>query len=108
MLDRDFIRNGGLSAALAEAERQGLLRLYTPEERLQSRREALARGVRPGGDVWVFAYGSLMWNPAFHYAEKRLATVHGFHRRFCLNSPVGRGTRERPGLLLRLDRGGAC
>lgn len=107
MIDREFLRTGGLSAALAPAGRDGLLRLTTPEERERSRRDTLARGA-PGGDVWVFAYGSLMWNPAFHYVEQREATIHGFHRRFCLIAPVGRGTRENPGLMLGLDRGGSC
>jgi cation transport protein ChaC len=59
-------------------------------------------------DVWVFGYGSLMWNPLFHYSEQRPATLRGFHRRFCLWSITSRGTRERPGLVLGLDRGGSC
>jgi cation transport protein ChaC len=59
-------------------------------------------------DVWVFGYGSLMWNPLFHYAERRPATLRGFHRRFCLWSVTSRGTRERPGLVLGLDLGGSC
>ena len=61
-----------------------------------------------GGDVWVFGYGSLMWNPAFNFAERRTGTVHGFHRRFCLWTHAGRGTPESPGLTLALDRGGCC
>jgi len=109
LINREFLRAGGLSAALAEAERAGLLRLNTPEERLRSRRETLARGGwRDGDDVWVFGYGSLMWNPAFHFAERCLATIHGYHRSFCLSTPVGRGTPQHPGLLLGLDRGGSC
>src|SRR3546814_9302515 len=63
---------------------------------------------RPEGSVWLFGYGSLIWNPAFDYAEKRPATVHGLHRRFCLQTHLGRGSRERPGLVLALDRGGSC
>ncbi|MCG6874096.1 MAG: gamma-glutamylcyclotransferase [Betaproteobacteria bacterium] len=108
MIDREFLRSGGLSRALADAEREGLLRLTTPEERQRSREELLARGASAGSDVWVFGYGSLMWNPAFRYAEERPAIVYGYHRRFCLIAPFGRGTRERPGLLLGLDRGGTC
>jgi cation transport protein ChaC len=60
------------------------------------------------GDVWVFGYGSLMWNPLFRHAEQRPATLRGFHRRFCLWSVTSRGTRERPGLVLGLDLGGSC
>ncbi len=63
---------------------------------------------RPDGSVWLFGYGSLIWNPAIDYAEKRPATVHGLHRRFCLQTFLGRGSRERPGLVLGLDRGGSC
>ncbi|HEX5319379.1 MAG TPA: gamma-glutamylcyclotransferase [Stellaceae bacterium] len=65
--------------------------------------------VRALGDpVWVFAYGSLMWNPEMAFAETRPALLHGWHRRFCLYSRDYRGTPERPGLVLGLDRGGSC
>ena len=47
--------------------------------------------------VWVFAYGSLIWNPAFHFVESRLGRVLGYHRRFCLWTYLGRGTVDRPG-----------
>lgn len=59
-------------------------------------------------DVWLFAYGSLVWNPVFDFEERLIATVHGYHRTFCLWSRVNRGTPERPGLVLGLDRGGRC
>ena len=62
----------------------------------------------PECDIWVFGYGSLIWNPLFQFAERRIATLHGFHRRFCLWSLTGRGTPENPGLVLGLDRGGRC
>lgn len=71
---------------------------------------ALAAGPPPEGELWLFAYGSLMWRPEPEIvdAERRLATVAGWHRRFCLWQWRHRGTRERPGLMLALDRGGAC
>jgi glutathione-specific gamma-glutamylcyclotransferase len=59
-------------------------------------------------DLWVFGYGSLIWNPAFDYAERRCALLRGWHRRFCLKLYAGRGTLETPGLMLALDHGGAC
>ena len=57
---------------------------------------------------WVFAYGSLLWNPLFPFSEARPALLRGFHRRFCLWSLGSRGSMECPGLVLGLDRGGAC
>jgi len=59
-------------------------------------------------DFWVFGYGSLMWNPGFRFTERKPAVVHGFHRSLCMYSYMYRGTPERPGLVLALDRGGAC
>jgi len=66
---------------------------------------ALRAGAEP---VWVFAYGSLMWNPEFDFAEARPGLLHGYHRSFCLYSRDYRGSPERPGLVLGLDRGGSC
>mgnify|MGYP003668291460 CR=1 FL=1 len=64
--------------------------------------------LRPGKDYWVFGYGSLMWNPGFAHVEVRQALLYGYHRRFCVYSHRYRGTREKPGLVLGLDRGGCC
>lgn len=61
-----------------------------------------------GQDLWLFGYGSLIWNPAFYYEEKCCALVRGWHRSFCLKLFMGRGTPEKPGLMLALERGGAC
>lgn len=64
-------------------------------------------GIRPG-DLWIFGYGSLMWDPGFPYVEWAPGLVYGYHRALCIYSSRWRGTPERPGLVLGLDRGGAC
>jgi glutathione-specific gamma-glutamylcyclotransferase len=65
-----------------------------------------ARSSRP--DLWVFGYGSLMWNPGFAHVERRPARIVGHHRAFCIYSTHHRGSDMKPGLVLGLDRGGTC
>ena len=63
------------------------------------------------GGFWVFGYGSLIWQPGFDFADRRVATLTGYRRAFCMTSIVYRGTPEAPGLVLALDRGdgaGSC
>jgi cation transport protein ChaC len=64
--------------------------------------------VDAGRDLWVFGYGSLMWDPGFAYVEDAWGLLRGYHRALCILSVFNRGTAERPGLALGLDRGGAC
>jgi cation transport protein ChaC len=81
--------------------------LHTDAEREQSRAEAMAG--RSESDLWVFAYGSLMWDPAFRFCEVRRGYAPGHARRFILKDLFGaRGTREAPGLMAALDEGPGC
>ena len=78
------------------------------DEELEATRQALLGPHVAGADLWVYGYGSLMWDPGFHFAEVRLADLHGYRRRFCYRSTLGRGSREQPALMLALERGGGC
>ena len=73
-------------------------------------REATRTGLLAGrdADLWLFAYGSLMWDPAIHIVEIRTGTLQGFHRRFCLKTQIGRGSADKPALMAGLDDGGTC
>lgn len=62
----------------------------------------------PDGGIWVFGYGSLMWNPGFPFVERANARLPGRHRRLCVVSRHHRGDAARPGLVMGLDRGGSC
>lgn len=79
----------------------------TNEERESSLSRILAASP-PGEDVWLFGYGSLMWNPTVIFEEPREGIVYGYHRRYCFWIRSGRGSPEMPGLMLGLDRGGSC
>ena len=103
-LTREVLLSGELSRLVAAQE--GVSAMSADDMR-RSRQQVLSR-LPPGDDLWLFGYGSLIWNPAFDFVERRVARLHGYHRRFCLWTHLGRGTRERPGLTLGLDRGGSC
>lgn len=89
----------------AQARCQGLPAHWRlPDHKVeQSRREVLAAITAQQQDLWVFAYGSLMWNPGFHFGEVRRACLPGFARRFALSTTIGRGTPDCPGLVLTLQ-----
>jgi cation transport protein ChaC len=79
-----------------------------PEAEFIASFERILATWNPADDLWVFGYGSLIWNPLFHHVERQNVTIHGFHRSFCLCSRHGRGSVEEPGLMLGLDFGGCC
>lgn len=60
------------------------------------------------GPLWIFAYGSLIWNPGFEFVEQRHGVAHGWHRQFSMKLTHWRGTPEQPGLMLALEHGGSC
>ena len=104
-LTREALQDGFVHDMIA---RSGLdLRVLSDDERRASLAATLAAQPAPG-DVWLFAYGSLIWNPAFHYVERQSVLIRGWHRQFCLATPIGRGTPQHPGLVRGLDRGGSC
>ena len=104
-LTRDQIRDGHVRRMIAEL---GIAMRVLSEEELRASREATLARIDLSGGVWLFGYGSLIWNPAFHFGDRLIGRVFGWHRRFCLWTHLGRGCPERPGLVLGLERGGSC
>jgi cation transport protein ChaC len=80
-----------------------------PDSYYSATTAALIDAVPPGGDIWLFACGSLIWNKRFTYVEERTGLVRGWHRDFCLGPDIRfRGNPQAPGYMLSLDRGGQC
>jgi cation transport protein ChaC len=106
-LTRESIVDGSFLKAVRTAAAYGGAAL---EIRTDAQIEALVAAflaARPKTiDTWIFAYGSLMWNPTFHYSERCQATLPNWHRSFCLWNPLGRGTPKHPCLTLALEDGG--
>jgi cation transport protein ChaC len=92
--------------AQAEVENWPLGWRLSHEAREANRREVLQD--RLSSDLWVFAYGSLIWDPAVHIDEVRRASLTGWSRRFCMRIDGGRGTVDQPGLMAALETGGTC
>ena len=104
-INRDTI-SSGLLQKLATQRDGSASNLLSEDELLSSRRSFIADN-HDYGDIWVFGYGSLIWNPTFEYTDRQHAHLFGYHRRFCLWTTITRGTPEKPGLVLGLDRGGS-
>ena len=104
-LTREDLENGLMLRIWREANRD--IPCKTNDE-LNASADQTLDAFGPAGDPWVFGYGSLIWNPLLDYDSRVPATLNGYHRRFCLWSRTGRGTPERPGLVLGLDHGGSC
>ncbi len=105
-LTRELLLGNGLADMIARGTPH--IRILTDAERHASLHSVLAERPEHGDGVWLFAYGSLIWNPTIRVGERRVATALGWHRAFCLSTSVGRGTPDNPGLLLGLRHGGTC
>ena len=104
-LSRRDLEEGRMREVYVEALAEG--HALTDEQLAASLAATLTAKPKNAG-WWVFAYGSLLWNPLFPFVEARRASLHGLHRRFCLWSLASRGKPHAPGLVLGLDRGGSC
>ena len=105
-LTRETVRAGMLRAQIQAAD--PTMQLVSDAEHRRSVRAILRDRPDGDGDVWLFAYGSLIWNPMVNFIAQRIATVPGYHRRFCLWTHLYRGSPEEPGLVLGLVPGGTC
>ncbi len=106
IITRETLRDGSLLAEARKRLPPGTL--FRSDEQVQADLDAALARHPADEDVWLFGYGSLMWNPALHFVERRGGVVRGWHRRYCLWLHAGRGSPENPGLMLALDRGGSC
>lgn len=99
-----------LLARLPErVEERGPIRWTVPDSFYADTTADILARLPPDGQLWVFAIGSLIWNPRFPYVERRRAVIRGWHRAFCLGPDMRfRGNPAAPGLMLTLDRGGQC
>ncbi|HTH15597.1 MAG TPA: gamma-glutamylcyclotransferase, partial [Magnetospirillum sp.] len=101
-ISRRGLEDGELRRMIAES---GFSHLLLDDDALA---RSLAEVRPPDQECWVFAYGSLMWNPVFHPVERRPGTLHGYHRRFCFWIHAGRACPRHPGLMMGLLPGGTC
>ena len=104
-INRETLSKGILQKLATERADQPV-KLLNEEELLQSRRHFI-KDDHSGEDVWIFGYGSLIWNPSFDFDIRKQAYLFGYHRRFCLRTTITRGSPDKPGLVLGLDRGGS-
>ena len=105
-ITRESLTDG--SVARMASERDGESTMVVSDEDLIKSRQQFFPDDSDCNDIWVFGYGSLVFNPVMKHSERLFARVYGHHRRFCLWTQIGRGSPEFPGLVLALDKGGSC
>ena len=81
---------------------------YQTDEDYEAAVESILASHPAGEDAWLFAYGSLIWKPEIDQIDARRGTAQGWHRSFCFRIIRHRATKEQPGLMMALDRGGQC
>ena len=105
-ITRETLKNWRV-AELAR-QRDGTETSIATEDQLVGSRRLVIADDADVSDLWVFGYGSLIYNPIIDHSQRAIASVYGYHRRFCLWTKIGRGSPNCPGLVLSLDRGGSC
>jgi cation transport protein ChaC len=105
-ITREMLQNWRV-ASLAR-ERDGAEASIASEDQLLASRRLVIADDADVSDFWVFGYGSLIYNPIIEHSHRAIASIYGYHRRFCLWTKIGRGSPDCPGLVLSLDRGGSC
>lgn len=105
-ITRETLQNWRV-ASLAR-ERDGAEASIATEDQLRESRRLVIADDADVSDFWVFGYGSLIYNPIIEHSHRAIASIYGYHRRFCLWTKIGRGSPDCPGLVLSLDRGGSC
>lgn len=103
MLSRQSMQNGNF---LGYHEGLVASKGYWSAEMLRASMQSILEEHPAGEPVWLFAYGSLMWNPTIAIEEMQRARIEGWQRRFCIRLLTGRATPEYPGRMLSLDEGG--
>ena len=104
-LTRENISKGQLGDTIRSIP--GSDKVLSDNDLLSARRKIIP-DIGIGQNIYIFAYGSLLWNPTVDYEEQFIAKIFGFHRSFCMKTRLGRGSFENPGLMLGLDKGGSC
>ena len=105
-ITREMLQNWRV-ASLAR-ERDGAEASIASEDQLLESRRLVIADDADVSDFWVFGYGSLIYNPIIEHSHRAIASIYGYHRRFCLWTKIGRGSPDCPGLVLSLDQGGSC
>ena len=104
-ISRESLLNGEIQG-LAES-RPGLVNLMPDDVRMKLVHETIDNAPDKS-EFRIFAYGSLIWNPAIEFDNTYRCSISGYHRSFCFWTVFGRGSEEQPGLMMGLESGGSC